>query len=68
VIQDSFNGILTDFYNIDLMVEKINSVLNEPEKFSNLRIFARKTIEERYELKNLLKQQINFLNYCKIKN
>lgn len=47
------------------MVLKINSVLNEPEKFSNLRISARKTIEDKYELKNLLKQQIGLLNCCK---
>lgn len=65
IIQDGFNGILTDFYNIDSMVLKINSVLNEPEKFSNLRISARKTIEDKYELKNLLKQQIGLLNCCK---
>lgn len=66
VIQDGFNGILTDFYNIDSMVLKINSVLNEPEKFSNLRISARKTIKEKYELQKLLKEQIDFLNSCKI--
>ena len=65
VIQDGFNGILTDFYNIDLLAQKINSVLEEPEKFSNLRISARKTIEDKYELKNLLKQQIGLLNCCK---
>lgn len=65
LIQDSFNGILTDFYNIDLLARKINSVLEEPEKFSNLRISARKTIEDKYELKNLLKQQIGLLNCCK---
>lgn len=65
VIQDGFDGILTDFYNIDLLAQKINSVLEEPEKFSNLRISARKTIEDKYELKNLLKQQIGLLNCCK---
>lgn len=65
VIQDGFNCILTDFYNIDLLAQKINSVLEEPKKFSNLRISARKTIEDKYELKNLLKQQIGLLNCCK---
>lgn len=67
VIQDGFNGILTDFYNIDSMVLKINSVLNEPEKFSNLRISARETIKEKYKLQKLLKEQIDFLNSCKIR-
>ena len=66
VIQDSFNGILTDFYNIDLLAQKINSVLEEPEKYSNIRISARKTIKEKYELQKLLKEQIDFLNSCNI--
>ena len=66
MIQDSFNGILTDFYNIDLLAQKINSVLEEPEKYSNIRVSARKTIKEKYELQKLLKEQINFLNSCKI--
>lgn len=67
LIQDSFNGILTDFYNIDLLARKINSVLEEPEKYSNIRISARETIKEKYKLQKLLKEQIDFLNSCKIR-
>ena len=67
VIQDGFNGILTDFYNIDLLAQKINSVLEEPEKYSNIRISARETIKEKYKLQKLLKEQIDFLNSCKIR-
>lgn len=67
LIQDSFNGILTDFYNIDLLTQKINSVLEESEKYSNIRISARETIKEKYELQKLLKEQIDFLNSCKIR-
>lgn len=66
VIQDSFNGILTDFYDIDLLTQKINSVLEEPEKYSNIRISARETIKEKYELQKLLKEQIDFFNSCTI--
>ena len=67
LIQDSFNGILTVFYNIDLLARKINSVLEEPEKYSNIRISARETIKEKYKLQKLLKEQIDFLNSCKIR-
>lgn len=67
VIQDSFNGILTDFYNIDLLTQKINSGLEAPEKYSNIRISARETIKEKYELQKLLKEQIDFLNSCIIR-
>ena len=66
VIQDSFNGILTDFYNIDLLAQKINFVLEKPEKYSNIRISARETIKEKYELQKLLKEQIDFFYSCTI--
>ena len=66
MIQDNFNGILVDFYNIDLLTQKINSVLEESEKYPNIRISTRKTIKEKCELQKLLKEQIDFFNSCKI--
>lgn len=61
VIQDSCNGILTDFYNIDLLTQKINSVLEEPEKYSNIRMLARKTIKNNYDKNILVKKHIEIL-------
>ena len=66
VIQNNFNGILVDFYDIDLLVKNVNLILNNPENYSNIRTSARKTIKEKYELQKLLKEQIDFLNSCKI--
>ena len=66
VIQNNFNGILVDFYDIDLLVKNINLILNNPKNYSNIRTSARKTINEIFELKNLLNKQIEFLNTCKI--
>lgn len=66
VIQNNFNGILVDFYDIDLLVKNVNLILNNPKNYSNIRISARKTIKEKYELQKLLKEQIDFLNSCKI--
>lgn len=67
VIQNNFNGILADFYDIDLLVKNVNLILNNPEKYSNIRISARKTIKEKYELQKLLNEQIDFFNSCKIR-
>ena len=53
--------------NLADALRKINSVLEEPEKYSNIRISARETIKEKYKLQKLLKEQINFLNSCKIR-
>ncbi len=66
VIQNNFNGILVDFYDIDLLVKNVNLILNNPENFSNIRTSARKTINEKFELKNLLNKQIEFLYNCKV--
>lgn len=30
VIQNNFNGILVDFYDIDLLVKNVNLILNNP--------------------------------------
>ena len=40
--------------------------LNNPENYSNIRTSARKTINEKFELKKLLNKQIEFLNNCKV--
>ena len=66
VIQNNFNGILVDFYDIDLLVKNINLILNNPENYSNIKTSARKTINEKFELKNLLNKQIEFLYNCKV--
>ncbi len=66
VIQNNFNGILVDFYDIDLLVKNVNLILNNPKNYSNIRTSARKTINEKFELKKLLNKQIEFLNNCKV--
>ena len=67
VIQNNFNGILVDFYDIDLLVKNVNLILNNQKNYSNIRTSARKTINEKYELQKLLNEQIDFFNSCKIR-
>lgn len=64
VIEDGQNGILTNFYDIEAMYAKINNILDNPEKYKSIQTSARKTILSRYDLKFLLKEQINMLKFC----
>ena len=61
VIQDGENGLLTDFFDIRALAEKVCAVLAEPAAFKRHRLRARQTIIDRYELENCLSAQINAL-------
>ena len=61
VMQDKFNGILTDFYDINAMTDKINDVLDNQEKYAIIRENARDTVVQKYDLKKLLPYEIEFL-------
>ncbi len=61
VIEDGVNGLLVDFFAIDRIVERIEEVLDNPEKMANLRVKARETIQEKYDLSKLLPQHIDWI-------
>jgi len=61
VMQDKYNGLLFDFYNIDEQVEKIEYALDNKNKMKELRDNARKTIVENYALKDLLPKHIEYI-------
>lgn len=61
VMKDNYNGILTDFFDVDALVEKVNDVLENREKYNFIRENARKTVVENYDLKMLLAKEIDFL-------
>ena len=61
VMKDKYNGILTDFFDVDALVEKVNDVLDNREKYDFLGENARKTVVENYDLKMLLTKEIDFL-------
>jgi glycosyltransferase involved in cell wall biosynthesis len=60
VMQDGYNGILTDFFDVDALVGKINMVLDDRNKFNELSVNARKTIVDNYDIKNLLPAEVEF--------
>ena len=62
VIQDGINGLLVDFYSPQEIAKKVNEVLDHPDRMASIRAMARKTILERYDLKNMLSKQIELIN------
>ncbi len=61
VIQDGVNGILVDFFSPQDIVEKIENTIDNPDRTEKLRINARKTILEKYNLKDLLPKHLNWI-------
>ncbi|MBQ9245778.1 glycosyltransferase [bacterium] len=61
VMQDAYNGILTDFFDVNELVRKINEVLDNKDKYKYLGENARKTIVQNYDLKMLLPKYIDFI-------
>ena len=51
VIRDGENGLLTDFFSIEELVEKIDRALSRDH--AELRVQARKTVVERFDLKRV---------------
>lgn len=68
VMQDNYNGLLTDFYNVDELVEKVEYALDNQDKMQELRHNARKTIVENYALKDLLPKHIEYVKSLASKN
>jgi glycosyltransferase involved in cell wall biosynthesis len=61
VMQDKYNGMLVDFYDIDGIVAKVNELIDHKEKYQLLRENARDVVVKNYDLKMLLPKQIEFL-------
>ncbi len=62
VVKHEYNGLLTDFSDSQALAEKIIYALENQEKLKDLRINARKTIEEKYDLSLLLPKHVDFFN------
>jgi len=68
VIQDNYNGLLVDFFNIDELLNKVEYALDNQDKLEALRRNARKTIVEKYNLKMLLPKHIKTIKSMAKKN
>jgi glycosyltransferase involved in cell wall biosynthesis len=62
VIRDGENGLLVDFFKPGEIAERAIDALADPEAFQALRVNARQTIVDRYDLKQIcLPEQLRFL-------
>jgi glycosyltransferase involved in cell wall biosynthesis len=61
MIEDGVNGLLVDFFSIEAIVERIEEVLDHQDCMADLRIKARETIEENYNLARLLPEHLEWL-------
>lgn len=62
VIQDNYNGLLVDFFDVDKLVEKIEFALDNQDKMAEIRKNARQTVLDKYDVRKLLVQQLNLIN------
>ncbi len=62
VISDNQNGLLVDFFNTNDIANKVITVLDNPKKFDKIRLNARKTIIDNYDLRRVsLPKQIKLI-------
>ncbi len=57
MITDGRNGLLVDFFSPEQIAERVDAVLDHPDRMQSIRDAARKTIVQRYALKDCLHKQ-----------
>lgn len=61
VLQHERNGLLTQFWDHEMLSRRIIQALKEQKNLRHLRKAARETVLQRYDLMNMLRQQIRLL-------
>ena len=63
VLRDGVNGLLVDFFDTSGIANKVDAVLEHPDRMQKLRDKARQTIIEGYDLRTMaLPNQLNLIN------
>lgn len=62
VIQDGQNGLLVDFFSPQEIAERVDEALNHRDRLAELRAKARQTIQQSYDLAQLLPQHLQWLS------
>lgn len=60
-IEDGKNGLLVDFFSPEQIAERVDEVLDHPDRMLELRANARNTIVQKYDLAKLLPQHLEWL-------
>lgn len=61
VIEDNYNGLLVDFFDVDMLVKKIEYALDNKDKMIDIRNNARQTMLEKYDFNILLPKQAEYI-------
>lgn len=61
VIQDGVNGLLVDFFAPQAICDRLEEVLNHPNHLAAIRLQARQTILQHYNLAKLLPKHLHWL-------
>lgn len=61
IIEDGVNGLLVDFFNPEQIAARVIEALENRDRMEKLRLQARKTIIERYDLNQLLPQHLDWM-------
>ena len=61
VIQDGVNGLLADFFSPQEICDRIEEALSHPERMTAIRAKARETIQQRYDLSQLLPKHLRWI-------
>lgn len=61
VIQEGENGLLVDFFDVGGLCDRVEEALDYPKQMSILRAQARATIQQRYDLTQLLPQHLDWM-------
>lgn len=61
VIQDHVNGLLVDFFSPGEIADRVEEALEDPDRMASIRIRARDTIREKYDLSALLPRHLAWM-------
>jgi len=53
-----------DFFSPQQIADRVDEVLNYPQRWQNLRLNARETIKQHYDLKQCLQDHLDWLLSC----
>lgn len=61
MIEDGKNGLLVDFFSPPEIADRVEEVLDHPDRMADMRTRARETILKKYRLDDLLPQHFDWL-------
>jgi glycosyltransferase involved in cell wall biosynthesis len=61
VMEDNVNGLLVDFFSPGEIADRLEEALDKPDRMASIRVRARETIREKYDLAALLPRHLAWI-------